>query len=225
MRYTVLATDYDGTLAKDGVVPAETIDALSRFRQSGRRSVMVTGREIQDLETVFSRFDLFDCIVAENGAVLYWPQRCERRLLAHAPDPLFVEALKDREVYPLALGDVIVATVRPNDVAVAEIIEELKLPLQIILNKGSVMILPQHVNKMTGLTAVLKDWDVSESAVVGVGDAENDLAFLVRCGFSAAVANALPSVKEIATLTTKASHGAGVAELIETILRPTAYQR
>ena len=31
-----LATDYDGTLARDGSVDAPTLDALERFRESGR---------------------------------------------------------------------------------------------------------------------------------------------------------------------------------------------
>jgi HAD superfamily hydrolase (TIGR01484 family) len=218
VRYTVLASDYDGTLAKDGVVAQQTIEALDRFRRGGRRLVMVTGREVSDLESVFPRLDLFDCVVAENGAVLYWPERCEKRVLAEPPNTAFTETLKQRGVRPLAVGDVIVATVVPNELIVLEVIRELGLELQIFFNKSSVMILPTGVNKMTGLSAALAVWEVPEKEVVGVGDAENDHAFLKRCGLSAAVANALPAVKETAALTMKASHGAGVVELIEMIL-------
>jgi hydroxymethylpyrimidine pyrophosphatase-like HAD family hydrolase len=218
VRYTVLASDYDGTLAKDGVVAPQTIGALDRFRSTGRRLVMVTGREVSDLESVFPRLDLFDCVVAENGAVLYWPGRCEKRVLAEPPSAAFTETLKQRGVRPLAVGDVIVATVVPNELIVLEVIRELGLELQIFFNKSSVMILPTGVNKMTGLSAALAVWEVPEKQVVGVGDAENDHAFLKRCGLSAAVANALPAVKETAALTMKGSHGAGVVELIEVIL-------
>jgi hypothetical protein len=55
---------------------------------------------------------------------------------------------------------------------------------------------------------------LSPHNAVGVGDAENDHAFLSLCECSAAVANALPTVKETADLTTRADHGAGVVELI-----------
>jgi hypothetical protein len=51
-----------------------------------------------------------------------------------------------------------------------------------------------------------------------VGDAENDNAMLQIAECSAAVANALPSVKEQASFVTTADHGAGVTELIEHLL-------
>ncbi|TMB43244.1 MAG: HAD-IIB family hydrolase, partial [Deltaproteobacteria bacterium] len=63
MRYLALATDYDGTLAEQGTVRPQSIAAVERLRKSGRRAVLVTGRELQDLQTVFDRFDLFDLVV------------------------------------------------------------------------------------------------------------------------------------------------------------------
>ena len=69
MRYHVLATDYDGTLARHGQVDDATLARLEQVRKSGRRLVLVTGRELDDLKKVFPPFELFDCIVAENGAL------------------------------------------------------------------------------------------------------------------------------------------------------------
>ena len=77
-----------------------------------------------------------------------------------------------------------------------ELIRELGLELQVIFNKGAVMVLPTGVNKATGLKGALKELKVLPEKVVAVGDAENDHAFLDYCGFSAAVANALPAVQE-----------------------------
>ncbi len=56
---------------------------------------------------------------------------------------------------------------------------------------------------------------VRPESVVGVGDAENDHAFLSMCGRSIAVGNALQAVKERAHFTTEGTHGAGVVQLIE----------
>lgn len=64
------ATDYDGTLATDGHVHDATKDALKRLRTSGRKLILVTGRELDDLQRTFPELDLFDYVVAENGAVL-----------------------------------------------------------------------------------------------------------------------------------------------------------
>ena len=61
-----------------------------------------------------------------------------------------------------------------------EAIRDLGLELQIIFNKGAVMVLPAGVNKASGLAVALARLGLSPHNVVGVGDAENDHAFL-RC--------------------------------------------
>jgi hypothetical protein len=81
MRYLVLVTDYDGTLATDGVADESTLSALERLRMSGRRAILLTGRQLDDLLTVCPRLSLFDYVVAENGAVLYEPRTRQQTLL------------------------------------------------------------------------------------------------------------------------------------------------
>src|SRR6202042_1824063 len=90
--------------------------------------------------------------------------------------------------------------------------------LQITFNKGAVMVLPGGVTKASGLVAALERLDLASLNCVGVGDAENDLAFLDVCGLPVAVANALPSVKQRAAIVTTGTRGAGVAELIDQLL-------
>lgn len=92
MRYLALCTDYDGTIATHGIVDEPTIDALTRLRESGRKLIMVTGREIGDLISVFPRLDLFELVVAENGALLYQPSTREHKPLGDPPLPAFVAA-------------------------------------------------------------------------------------------------------------------------------------
>src|SRR5262245_28991719 len=110
MRYQVLATDYDGTLAHHGRVDDATIAALERLLATGRRLVMVTGRELPELLDVFPRPELFEWIVAENGALLYRPSTKQEKLLGEAPPERFVSALAERGVAPVSVGRVIVAT-------------------------------------------------------------------------------------------------------------------
>src|SRR5579872_3593920 len=104
MRYIALATDYDGTLAHDGKVSAETVKALERLRQSGRKLLLVTGRELPDLENIFPQLDLFDRVVAENGALVYDPQSKQSRTLAAPPPPEFIETLRQRGVTDVRSG-------------------------------------------------------------------------------------------------------------------------
>jgi len=213
MRYFLLATDYDGTLAHDGRVRPTTLAALEALRATGRKLVMVTGREMGELLAIFPEIHLFDWVVAENGALLYEPSTREETLIAEAPSEAFVKELR-RQGVVLSAGKSIVATWRPHEMAVLETIRGLGLELQVIFNKDAVMILPAGVNKATGLKAALKRMNFSPHEVVGVGDAENDHAFLNLCEFSVAVSNALPAIKERADLVTTGDHGDGVAELI-----------
>ncbi len=218
MRYVALATDYDGTLAHDGVVTPQTIEALERLAHSGRKLILVTGRELPDLQSVFSRLDLFAKVVAENGAVLYTPETREKRTLAQRPPDQFIETLQRRGVSNMSAGDVIVALWRPQEEIAIKVIAELGLELQVIFNKDAVMILPSGVNKSTGLVAALEEMKISRHNVAGIGDAENDHSFLNCCECAVAVANAIPSLKERADLVTNAGHGSGVVELIGMIL-------
>ena len=218
MRYSALATDYDGTFAHHGVASDKTIEALIRVRESGRKTLLVTGRRLDDLFNTFSRVDVFDLIVAENGALLYEPATEREEVIAEAPPAEFAQALADVGVNPLDRGRVIVATLEDQKEAVLETITKLSLELQMIFNKGSLMILPAGVNKASGLAAALTRLQLSAHNVVGLGDAENDHAFLSACECGVAVANALDALKERADIVTAGRHGHGVIEIAEGML-------
>jgi hydroxymethylpyrimidine pyrophosphatase-like HAD family hydrolase len=218
MQFRVLACDYDGTLAHDGHVDAPVRSALERLLASGRLFVLVTGRELDELLAIFPQIDFCADVVVENGALLYSPKTKEQRVLSPPPDASFIEALRRRGVAPISVGRSIVATWRPHEHAVFEAIEELKLDLKVIFNKDAVMVLPGGVNKASGLKAVLERLRYSPHDVVGVGDAENDQSFLSICGYSAAVANAVPSLRERVHWVTRGVRGAGVVELIDRII-------
>jgi hydroxymethylpyrimidine pyrophosphatase-like HAD family hydrolase len=217
--YYAVAFDFDGTLAWNGHVDQATLEALVDLRASKRRIILVTGRIIGELEEQFPHLTLFDRIVAENGAVIYNPENKLSRTLGDPPSGRFIDDLRERQVHPLSVGEVIVATWRPHQAAVLETIEKHGLEHQIIFNKGAVMVLPPGVNKATGLEEALADLQLSLRNTVCVGDAENDQAMFAACETAVAVANALITVKQRADLTTHEHHGAGVAELISALLR------
>jgi hydroxymethylpyrimidine pyrophosphatase-like HAD family hydrolase len=217
MRYLALACDYDGTLASDGQVSSRTLAALQRLLASGRKLILVTGRELEDLLSVFPHYTIFERVVAENGVLLYHPATGEKKPLASPPPAKFVACLRERGV-PISVGDVIVSTHHPHETLVLDTIRELGLELQLIFNKGAVMILPSGTSKATGLAAALKEIGLSPHNVVAVGDAENDHALLALCECSVAVANALPMLQEKADFVTAAANGQGATELINEII-------
>ena len=173
MRLRAFATDYDGTLASQGQVAPATLEALKRLKASGCKLLMVTGRELPDLRSVFPEIDLFDAIVAENGALLYRPNLGEEPLGPEPPKALIHE-LKRRKIEPLAVGRTIVATARTNEAEVAAALEALELPWRMIFNKDSVMVLPDGVDKASGLVAGLLALGLTPPDALGVDVCEND---------------------------------------------------
>ena len=67
MFFVALATDYDNTLAVHGVVDEETRKALETLKRSGRRAILVTGRELPDILEIFPQIELFDLVVTAIG--------------------------------------------------------------------------------------------------------------------------------------------------------------
>ncbi len=217
MRYTAIALDYDGTIAHDGVVPPHVLDGLARLKDTGRKLVLVTGRDLDELLGIFPEIGIFDRVVAENGALLYRPHTGERKELGEPPPEAFLACLRAAGM-PLAVGHTIVATVRPHEVAVLEAIANLGLELQVIFNKGAVMVLPSGCNKASGLKAALAEIGLSPRNVVAAGDGENDHALLELAEYSVATANAVPTLKEAADYVSTATHGDGVLEVVAALI-------
>jgi hydroxymethylpyrimidine pyrophosphatase-like HAD family hydrolase len=219
MRYTTVAFDYDGTLAGDGRIAETTLQSLKACVQSGRKLVLVTGRELPELLEVCHELRIFQCVVAENGGLLYDPATDAKKSLGSSPSPEFVATLQRRGVAPCTTGAVIVSTKHPHETTVLQTIRDLGLELQVIFNKGAVMVLPSGINKATGLATALEQMKVSADNVVAIGDAENDHALLESCGIGVAVANAVPLLKAHADWVTDGENGAGVQELIARLLK------
>ena len=97
---------------------------------------------------------------------------------------------------------------------VIEVIGELGLDCQMVRNRAALMVLPAGVTKGTGLGSVLTELNLSAHNTIAVGDAENDLSLFGMAEIGAAVANAVPSVRQHADLVLDEDDGAGVAALL-----------
>jgi HAD superfamily hydrolase (TIGR01484 family) len=218
MRYLALAVDYDGTAARDDKLSDNAAQAIERLRISGRRSILVTGRRLHDLQRVCPGIGIFDLVVAENGGVVYDPQRREAAALAAPLPPHFVESLIQRGVEPIEVGRVLVATHDRHRTAVLDVVRELGLELQAIFNRSAMMLLPPGINKAAGLDMALRRLGLSRHEAVGIGDAENDHSLLSYCECGVAVANAVESLKRVAAFVTRGSNGEGVVELADELI-------
>lgn len=217
MRYVAIASDYDGTLAKDGFVAPATLSLLEKVRISGRKLILVTGRHLPDLQTVFPELHRFDRVVAENGALLYDPGSREQKVLTETPPDEFMDALRKRKI-PFEVGHAIISSWVPHEIEILKTIQALSLNHQVVFNKGAVMVLPPGVNKATGLEAALRELKLSSHNVIAMGDGENDHPFLAACECGVAVANAVRTLQERADIVLAQQNGEGVADLLQELL-------
>jgi HAD superfamily hydrolase (TIGR01484 family) len=218
MRYLAIATDFDGVVASHGRPSGAAIAAVERVRASGRRAILVTGRSLESLQESLSDLSAFDYVVAENGAVVYEPRTREETLLARPLPVRFAERLKELGVNPLEVGKVIVATWLPHQMTLLQVIQDMGLEVHIVFNRAAVMALPPGVSKATGMSYVLRKLGLSAHEVVGIGDSENDHSFLERSECAATVANAVPSIRAIASTVARLENGAGFVELVDDLI-------
>ena len=107
MKFGVLALDYDGTIARDGVLDPDVRAALIEARGRGIVVILVTGRILADLKEKVGDFQFVDAVVAENGAVLAFPNG-RSRLVGNRPPQAFLEELRRRGIEAKA-GQCVVA--------------------------------------------------------------------------------------------------------------------
>lgn len=178
MKFGILALDYDGTIAREGVLSPEVKAAIVEVRARGIVVIIVT--ILSDLKRV-----AVDAVVAENGAVLSFPNG-QTRLVGHCPPQAFLDALCRRGIQ-FQLGECIIESDAAAAPQILAAIRELELPPVLLFNRSRLMVLPQAISKSTGFKEALHVLRLSSHNAIGIGDAENDHDLLSACEIGVAV--------------------------------------
>ncbi len=210
---SVLAYDYDGTIARGGLVPEPMRLALEAARHAGFPQVLVTGRAWADLvRELPNAGTLFDRLVLENGAVLYRPGGTPVPLADPVDERLDAELA--RHGVDTFRGLIQVALEGRHEELAREIADELRLDVRFVRNRDAVMVLPISVSKASGLSHALASLGVCEGEAVAFGDAENDVPMLSGCALGVAVADAVPEARTSADVVLEAPGPEGVAGFV-----------
>lgn len=197
MLLKALAFDFDGTLASEDKIGRGAREALERARRAGLRLILVTGRTFFELTRVCDCLELFDAVVAENGAVLYYPGSAMLSEDGPAPPDGLLREL-DRRGVAYLLGRVILSVTRGEEAAVHAALTAAGVSRDLVYNRGFLMLLPEGIDKGTGVRRALRFFRLSFQDVLAFGDAENDLPLFAACGWSACPQNAEPALRESA---------------------------
>src|SRR5579872_7203968 len=196
MKFGVLALDYDGTIARDGWLDPEVRMAIAEARARGIAVIIVTGRILSELKQVAGDLQFVDGVVAENGAVLSFPNG-HSRLLGNPPPAAFLEALQ-RQNIEFKVGQCVVELDAASAPQVLNLIRDLELPLALLFNRGRLMVLPHGISKGIGLREALATLRRSVHNAIGIGDAENDHDLLAACEIGLAVSWGSPALQQVA---------------------------
>jgi hydroxymethylpyrimidine pyrophosphatase-like HAD family hydrolase len=197
MKLAAVAIDYDGTIAVDGAFDPGARDAIAQLRLHGMAVILVTGRRLDDLKQVAGNLRCFSAIVAENGAVLYFPETGRHAIIGHAPGKALIDALQRRGI-DITAGDSVIETDATRAASVLDVIRALEQPQILAFNRSRLMVLPPGIAKSIGLRRVLSTLRLSIHNTIGIGDAENDHDLLDACEVGVAVQWGSPALRVVA---------------------------
>jgi hydroxymethylpyrimidine pyrophosphatase-like HAD family hydrolase len=197
MKLAAVALDYDGTIAVDGAFDPSVRGVIAELRLQGVAVILVTGRRLDDLQAVAGSLGCFNAVVAENGAVFYFPESGRKAVLGHVPDPRFIQCLRKRDL-SFSVGESVIELDAAAAPAVLESVRTLEQPLMLAFNRSRLMVLPPGIAKSTGLRRVLSTLRLSIHNTIGIGDAENDHDLLDACEVGVAVSWGSPALRAVA---------------------------
>lgn len=217
MYCRAIACDFDGTGAENGHLAPDVSAALGTAKAQGILTLLVTGRVLEEIQAACPDLSVFDAVVAENGALIWFPSSNQKIHLGLPPPDSFLGELRAQNV-PFHTGNVVVGTWSRYAGQVLELIRRSGLDSQLIFNREALMILPGGINKASGVRRALEELRRSEKSLVAIGDAENDVPLLTAAGVGLAPRNSVPAVAAIADDRLAHPGGAGVARYVYDIL-------
>jgi hydroxymethylpyrimidine pyrophosphatase-like HAD family hydrolase len=216
MKLSVIALDYDGTITRDDRLDTPMREAIADARRQGVAVMLVTGRRLDDLRRVAGRLQFVDSVVAENGALVHFPDGGLTTTLAPPTPPAFITRLQQDGI-AFEAGQCLIEADASAAPRMLNAIRELELPIVLVFNRSRVMAMAQGISKATGLRAALEALRKSPRNAVAVGDAENDHELLRFAEVGAAVQWGSPSLRAAADMVIDGGGPVAVADFVRRV--------
>ncbi|ABW01105.1 HAD family hydrolase [Caldivirga maquilingensis] len=226
MNNVLLAVDYHYTLASkvtqpnvsgdwvnEFTVKDHVVNAIDKFINAGNEFAIVTSGARRHVESIIGRIR-GAYFALENGLVILTPSGL--RINTAPTNWLSIVASIKRELMENGVkyseGEVSLFT------SESELVRSIaaKYNVKVEPNRGTLALMPSGIDKGYAIRMLRRL--IKPSAVVAIGDGENDAPMLKMADVAVAVDNALPEIKSIAHYVTKGVDGDGVVEVIELIL-------
>lgn len=204
MEKRLIATDYDGTLYRGGVIDEDTRAAIDSWRADGRYFGVVTGRGMDFYDTARAARLPFDYLIVCNGSLILSP---EKEILYESLIPAETFAALERAMARYA--DIVYydvgggqprhhyyATFPSAERALqvrAELLPQFGSQVSIFVNGPHINIGNRGTGKAEGVSLILRHFSLPADAAAVVGDDYNDLE-MIRAHQGWAVTSGKPAV-------------------------------
>tara|TARA_Y100000310_G_scaffold345647_1_gene467702 strand:+ start:18986 stop:20920 length:1935 start_codon:yes stop_codon:yes gene_type:complete len=207
-----LITDFDRTITDNpGEVNEELIKKMKALKKP---LILVTGRSFEYAHKLYKNHPVWQCIVSENGAAIYFPRKDQLITFASNTVKEAAKIIADAGIKAdLGLN---IISVSINDLSkVKNLLRSFNKRLTYKSNVDQIMILPSGVDKGIGTKIALTHLNIEPEKTIIVGDAKNDIDLFNVPGYRVAVANSDKELKVIADHVTSNPSSSGVMEVIE----------
>ena len=229
--YRIIALDLDGTLLNSQrVVTPRTLDLLLRLQEEGHKIVISTGRPIFGATKVAELLQLEKFggyVMAYNGGVVQdWKTKeiIYSNFLQH--DAIKRNGLTFKKVdnflkevtYPISKCMIIG---EPDSLHQLEerILDTHPTSFTVYRSEPFFLeVVPENINKATGLSVLLRHLIVPQSILIAFGDSYNDIPMIHFAGIGVAMGNAPQEVKDAADHIAPTNDEEGVAQVLASIL-------
>lgn len=215
MRPRCIASDLDRTLTGPELrLDPAALARIDALRAAGIRVVIATGRRLDELEAM-GLDARADALVAENGALVRVAGATE------TSDARFADraraALADL-AGSFVWGSVLGSGPRHLAQEARARLARAGIPHGVEFNAEEVMLLPEGVDKASGLRRCLERLGIAPEACWAIGDGENDASMLRLVARGAAPANAVPTAREAARVQLASAYSLAFLELTEPLV-------
>ncbi len=176
---------------------------------------LATGRNIHYVKKLCKKFKIWKCVIAENGAVIYFP-KTKKTITTNTSDMTKAKKIiRNLKLPETTIGKVIASNKIEYLPIIRKKIGELADKVNFVKNVDEVMTTPLGVDKGFALRLAMQHLNIDMNKTIVVGDGENDVDMFLNPGFKIALANAKEKLKKLSNEVTERPSTEGVKEIIK----------
>ena len=215
-----IITDLDRTITDNAPKPEFDpgdfdIELLKQLKALKIDLFLATGRTIHYVRKLCKKFNIWICVVAENGAVLYFPKSRKTITINTFYMTKSKKIIRNLKLPNTTIGKVITSNSIEHLPILKEKLGKLADNVKFVRNVNEIMVLPSGVDKGLGLRIAMQHLNIDMEKAIIVGDGENDVDMFLNPGFKIALSNANEKLKRLANQVTETPSTKGMREVIK----------